>query len=346
MKIWKGTLITFLLILLAGTCTGGAVQAKTWTKKSVNAELKKTKTKISTTKKKLKVQQAKYKAELKKWNSQAKGTVALWAAEVISTDPLVVYEKTGHSYYWIEGGKKNIAVLFGAAIGRIRTTGKYRQYNLLTCAVANGVNVAAKPSKYLEQVEKLESKLDDLQEKSSRLRGALKYGPSFDTKYMKKKLKSVVSVSDNTVTLEMPSEVVRMGKYVDLPYYSSLVGWKSSNESVATVSSKGVVTIKKAGTFTLTVKTSVSGKKASQKFKVIEKKKDSDDPKESQNQGDDQSQDNDSSAGNNEQERNDDDEEENDDSEKDEAENENDNDYADDDYADDDYGDDDYDDWD
>ena len=92
-------------------------------------------------------------------------------------------------------------------------------------------------------------------------------------------LESAGSTSDTKVTgvkLDRTGQKVAVGKSFTLKAAVSPAGaankkvtWKSSNTAVATVSSTGVVTGKKAGTATITVKTADGGKTAACKVTVV-----------------------------------------------------------------------------
>lgn len=96
---------------------------------------------------------------------------------------------------------------------------------------------------------------------------------SFDRTVMAAGTPSSISLNKKNVTMTAGSKVTLKVKSVKPKAASKKVTWKSSNKKVASVSSKGVVTAKKAGTVTITAK-AAKGKAASKcKIKVKKAKK-------------------------------------------------------------------------
>ncbi|MCM1284224.1 MAG: flavodoxin [Muribaculaceae bacterium] len=82
-----------------------------------------------------------------------------------------------------------------------------------------------------------------------------------------------MSLNYTSVTMPGGAELTLKVTSVSPAGASKKVTWSSSNKKVLTVSKKGVITAKKAGTATITAKAKSGGKKVKCKVKVTEKKK-------------------------------------------------------------------------
>lgn len=231
LKRMVAELLVFMMVVgsisVAGQFLGSTeTQAATYTKASVTKELKKLQKEV----KKLK---AKDKAQHKNT------TYAMF--DVISQNPFVVRsEGMEQKYYWITD-KKYMETIGGRddiCEGNIKYTKTTKKYKSYTCTVAKFVNIKDYDTKISKKTAKI-----------TKLKRALK----------------------NTVTIK-GTQKVKVGSTVKLTAkkkYSesyNTVTWKSSNTSIATVDKNGKVSIKKAGTVTITAALSVSGKKAQYKI--------------------------------------------------------------------------------
>ena len=157
---------------------------------TVHAETHYTKAKltkmINTTKKEVTTAKKKWESEKKKYKSQTKGTTAIYG-DIISSNPCIIYSYslTGGSYYWVENSK-NLDSLISSAGGYLKLSGKYKNYNGITCAVGRAVKVTANPEKYKRTYDEKVKKLD-------KLKKAIKNYAKFDKKektiYLNKKIK-------------------------------------------------------------------------------------------------------------------------------------------------------------
>ena len=106
---------------------------------------------------------------------------------IISSNPCIIYSYslTGGSYYWVENSK-NLDSLISSAGGYLKLSGKYKNYNGITCAVGRAVKVTANPEKYKRTYDEKVKKLD-------KLKKAIKNYAKFDKKektiYLNKKIK-------------------------------------------------------------------------------------------------------------------------------------------------------------
>lgn len=141
---------------------------------------------INATKKEVTTAKKKWESEKKKYKSQTKGTTAIYG-DIISSNPCIIYSYslTGGSYYWVENSK-NLDSLISSAGGYLKLSGKYKNYNGITCAVGRAVKVTANPEKYKRTYDEKVKKLD-------KLKKAIKNYAKFDKKektiYLNKKIK-------------------------------------------------------------------------------------------------------------------------------------------------------------
>ena len=141
---------------------------------------------INATKKEVTTAKKKWESEKKKYKSQTKGTTAIYG-DIISSNPCIIYSYslTGGSYYWVENSK-NLDSLISSAGGYLKLSGKYKNYNGITCAVGRAVKVTANPEKYKRTYDEKVKKLD-------KLKKAIKDYAKFDKKektiYLNKKIK-------------------------------------------------------------------------------------------------------------------------------------------------------------
>lgn len=242
-------IVTLVLGFKCGTVT---VEAKKWTKKMIETEIAKTKPQLDRAK-------ANYNALKKK----KKGTKLLFLSKLISTDPLIVYDSLSGSYYWIESGKKNLAITTatGWVSGNIKTTGDYREYGWITCAVARGVKVSSDLNKASKKYTKLKNKYNGL-------KNSLKDTPYLD-----------FSSSDNydsnydelNVSLGQKTNLKKYLKFKKNSgtYSKSNLRYSSSNKKIATVDKNGFLKTHGEGSVTIIVKSNISGKRSKNSVYVM-----------------------------------------------------------------------------
>ena len=222
------------------------VEAKNWTKSQVKKELKKTKEQIKSVK-------AKYNKAKKAWEKSKKGTISILGAQVLSSEPLVIYYPgllgIGEGYYWIESGTQYFSELIGTGV--IKKTGGYREYSGFTCTLAKGVKVD--PSKK----DKLEARLNKLKDKKTKLNHALKNKAVLDADLVYETYNEGYEYITPGETYDIYPPT--LWTYADEEYSYPI--YTSSDTSIATVDEDGILTAKKPGTVTITVKTSISGVK-------------------------------------------------------------------------------------
>lgn len=227
--LFLGTLL--LLMLSFGVLYGGNNNvACAMTKKQIDK-------KITTLKKEIRSLEKKKKAAVKKEKKQAKGTETIALAEVISNHPLIVHPLHGFddTYYWVEN-TKYMTNFWGLYSGSVKLTGKYRNYNGITCAVCNSVKVDINSIKYGKAITKKKKKLS-------------KYRNSLNEKML---------LYNTKVSIGGRKKVDCMWRYSGA--YNK-VTWKSSNTKVATIDSKGRIKGINQGKATITATCSISKKK-------------------------------------------------------------------------------------
>ena len=141
---------------------------------------------INATKKEVTTAKKKWESEKKKYKSQTKGTTAIYG-DIISSNPCIIYSYslTGGSYYWVENSK-NLDSLISSAGGYLKLSGKYKNYNGITCAVGRAVKVTANPEKYKRTYDEKVKKLDKLKKA---IKNYAKYEKKKKTIYLNKKIK-------------------------------------------------------------------------------------------------------------------------------------------------------------
>ena len=201
----KNTIRKFICGLLAlvmvVTCVNmESVEADYYSKKQLQSLQKKTK-------KNVKQYKSKWESEKKKYKKQTKGTTVI-LGDIVSGDPLIVYDTLKRTYYWITDSK-NMVVGFTAASGYVKKTGQYKKYGDITCAVAKAVKVTANPAKYEEKYKKEKEKLTEI-------KNALKNSLSFNFE----KCSNPISSGD-TVTIHTDEESCINCNYKYKSSYSS-----------------------------------------------------------------------------------------------------------------------------
>ena len=227
----KKRIYSFALILaILVTVMSGMNTVYAYSKSEMDKKIQKTESEIADLKKKLSQAKAKEKKE-------SAGTEGILYGSVISNNPLIVSCTGifgGTTYYWIEDDRY-LDNLLGVVNGVVKPTGKYRQYNGYTCAVAKSVKVTNNSQKYEKQIKK---KKDDLD-------------------FLKAARKNYVCLKNVSIETGKSKSVNNGWKYVDKYNYHAT--WTSSNKKVATVDRNGKVTAKKAGKTTISAKCNESG---------------------------------------------------------------------------------------
>ena len=228
--LFSGLIIVFALCF--GVLYGG-------NHTTVNASMtkKQVKKKIVTLKKEIKKLQKKKVAEKKKEKKQAKGTKYI-IGEIISLDPYIIHQDLifSDSYYWIENDKYMKGYM-GLGSGHVKITGKYRNYNGVTCRVCKAVKVGSKSYKYQKSINKKKKEL----------------------KNCTNSLKEKVTLSNAKIKVNQKKKMKYKWKYSGK--YNT-IKWKSSNTKIASVDSKGNITGHKQGEVTITATCSISGNKS------------------------------------------------------------------------------------
>ena len=230
----KKRLLTYF-VLVVGLCMsvllgGEQKNAQAITKAQVNK-------KITTLKKQVKSLEKKVAAAKKKEKKEGKGTVSVWGT-IISRNPFILYENLFgvETYYWVENSN-NLTNLITQSLGTVKLTGKYRNYNGITCAVCKAVKVSNKSAKYQKELNKKKKQLRDYQNS----------------------LKEQLILKETEVELGKTAKVRRSWKYSGK--YNT-IKWKSSNSKVAKIDSHGKIKGLKQGKAVITAVCSLSKKKS------------------------------------------------------------------------------------
>ena len=202
--------------------------------------------KIASTKKSIKKLEKQYNAAVKKEKKQAKGSISI-VGDIVSRNPYVVRTSFfGDSYYWVLN-PKNMNDLLVSAVGYVVPTGKYRNYNGITCTECKAVKVSNK-SRGIKR--KINNKKNELK----------KYQNALKEKVYLRDSEADMEVG---ATWKLPWNWMHGGSY-------NKITWKSSNKSVATVDKNGKVTAKKEGKAVITATCSASKKKSKCTINVYE----------------------------------------------------------------------------
>ena len=270
-KLLKRLTACLVLAIMLTTCFAKPeqIQAKKWTKSSINSDIERLADKMHEAERKYKEVKKKYDAEQEKYKEQTKGTKTVLLGSVISTDPLII-SSTGllgnSSYYWVSSGQSNVSYALGVVFtAYLKTTGSYATYNdgynKYTCAEATAIKVTASPEKYSKSLEKYRDIYSAAKIKRDALKLSLKDTPIL-RKYPEK-----VDLSEGTVSLK---------KYLNWKNYTGsyqTVKWSSSNRKVATIDQNGVLDPCKEGTTKVTVKSLISGKEKTYEITIYDGEK-------------------------------------------------------------------------
>ena len=228
--------LMLVCLLFAVGISANSQKAEALTKTQVKA-------KISSLNKEIKKLEKEKKREVAVEKKQRKGKKELFGT-VISHNPFVMKNTLDGSYYWVESSG-NIATMVTITGIYVNLTGKYRDYNGITCRVAKAAKVSNKSASLERKIKK-----------------------------KRKDLKNYQNSLKETIVFTQGSAEVTIGSPKKLPWHWKYSGkynmakWKSSNTSIAAVDSEGRVTGKQQGTVTISVTTSLSQKTAQCKVTV------------------------------------------------------------------------------
>lgn len=227
----KKLFFMMLLMLVCSIYFCSTTSSAAYTKKSVQKEIKSVKKQI--------------KSLSKKDKKQKKGLQSI-GGKMLSSDPCIIVTGLGiftPSYYWVQNPKNFNRSFLGLGSGYVKKTNKYKKWNGTSCRV-----VIAK-------------KINGTYEKK--------------IKTKKKKLKALQNTLKNQMTLSKNDLELLKGETRTLSVYWKYTDgynkatWKSSNNSVISVSKNGKLTAKRNGTATLTAKDTITGKTQKVKYTVV-----------------------------------------------------------------------------
>ena len=238
----KKTLIkavkSLILILAMAGCVIGIkpLVCEAYTPKSLNKEIKKVTKQLKTLEKKDKL--------------QSKGCVSFWGT-IINRDPLIIKEiGLTPTYYWINN-PKNVNILLTNVTGDAIDTGKTKVFETgglkYTCKVVNAKKTNSK----------LTSKIVSLRNKLTKLKNTKKnrWFLTYDSINLVKRAKYNATYN---------------GFWLYKEAYPQKLSFSSSKKSVAAVNKRtGLITAKKLGSATITMKAKASGKKVKLRINVV-----------------------------------------------------------------------------
>ncbi len=206
------------------------------------------KEKVKKLEKEVKELEKKKKEAVEKDDKLKKGYQFIYG-DLLSTNPFIVKCGifTGNGYYWVNDSS-NMSNLLAYAGGYVKTTGKYKTWNGITCAECKAYKIS---DEYLEKANECDKKIQD----NNKL--IFWYNAALDA--------TISSYGSTTKYKLSKGDKLTLSCYMSETKYNKVL-WSSSNESVATVSKKGVVKAVGSGEATITAQASVSGGKV--KFKI------------------------------------------------------------------------------
>ena len=187
-----------------------------------------------------------YKAQKSKQKQQEKGTEPIYGSVECSNPFIVKQSFEFNTYYWvINPSKLNNSFLL--ASGRAKPTGKYKNWNGITCKVVKAVRVS-------KAADKTKKKINAKKAELKKLKKALTDTPKIKDKIAELRIGDTYKISASMKN--------KTGKY-------NKITWSSSNSSICTVKN-GKLTGIAEGTCTIKAKASVSKKTDSFKIKIVE----------------------------------------------------------------------------
>lgn len=246
MKKTLWILLCFVCALGIGFHTNGANGKAYTSSRQIKKELKSLGKQIAKSKKEV----AKAKKEYTRYRNKQKNSatgIPVFCGQIVNSDPCVV--RANGTYYYISNPGAG-AIWLGTFTSNIQKTGGTRYINGYTAVCARAISdpyekesIAAKKT-----YQKKAKQLIKYQNKQKKLKKALTFRVSG------KDCRLYLGWKDTATSLA-PAE----------KYYNKIT-WKSSNPSIASVTSQGFVKGKKVGDVVITAKTNIS--KKTKKFKV------------------------------------------------------------------------------
>ena len=238
----KKTLIkavkSLFLILAMAVCVIGfkPLVCEAYTPKSLNKEIKKVTKQLKTLEKKDKL--------------QSKGCVSFWGT-IINRDPLII-KKIGltPTYYWVNN-PQNVNITLTNVTGDAIDTGKTKVFE------AGGLKYTCKVVNAKKTNSKLTSKIVSLRNKLTRLKNT-------------KKNRWFITYDSINLVKGAKYNATYNGFWLYKEAYPQKLSFSSSKKSVAAVNKRtGLITAKKLGSATITMKAKASGKKVKLRINVV-----------------------------------------------------------------------------
>lgn len=246
-KIVKLIMMLCMLTVMTDISLLNQVQAKEWSKKEVQEELKRTKNELKKSKK-----------ELNKYYSQYTGPQYVhFYGEVLGTQPFLVKDNlsfSSYAYYLVQKPQhlwSMTALGTGIASGTIKLTGRYLTYGNITFAEGIAMKTKKPPKKLKNKVKKLEEKVENLKD-------ALKNKAEFEGYFVLTKGATYKNIWKSL-----------SWNYTEETYNEAYL--ETGNSEIATINSKGDMKAKKVGKTSVSAITTVSEKKTSTTCYVVPK---------------------------------------------------------------------------
>lgn len=246
-KIVKLIMMLCMLTVMTDISLLNQVQAKEWSKKEVQEELKRTKNELKKSKK-----------ELNKYYSQYTGPQYVhFYGEVLGTQPFLVKDNlsfSSYAYYLVQKPQhlwSMTALGTGIASGTIKLTGRYLTYGNITFAEGIAMKTKKPPKKLKNKVKKLEEKVENLKD-------ALKNKAEFEGYFVLTKGATYKNIWKSL-----------SWDYTEETYNEAYL--ETGNSEIATINSKGDMKAKQVGKTSVSAITTVSEKKTSTTCYVVPK---------------------------------------------------------------------------
>ena len=229
---------SLILILAMAVCVIGIkpLVCEAYTPKSLNKEIKKVTKQLKTLEKKDKL--------------QSKGCVSFWGT-IINRDPLII-KKIGltPTYYWVNN-PQNVNITLTNVTGDAIDTGKTKVFE------AGGLKYTCKVVNAKKTNSKLTSKIVSLRNKLTKLKNT-------------KKNRWFINYNSINLVKGAKYNATYNGFWLYKEAYPQKLSFSSSKKSVAAVNKRtGLITAKKLGSATITMKAKASGKKVKLRINVV-----------------------------------------------------------------------------